>query len=93
MSELVKVCNENVKLKTRIRKIEEENKLLKNRLTNIEDKLLENNVIINGVREDAWETVTALKQKVISLIAYTVDAQDPDIQLEKARKAKIVNVT
>ena len=55
MSELVKVCNENVKLKTRIRKIEEENKLLKTRLTNIEDKLLENNVIINGVREDALQ--------------------------------------
>ena len=67
--------------------------MLKNRLTNIEDKLLENNVIINGVREDAWETITALKEKVTNLIVYTVDAQDPDIQLEKAHKAKIVNVT
>ena len=92
MSELVKVFNENVKLKTRIWEVERENKSLKNRLTHIEDKLLENNVIINGVREDAWETVTALKEKVINLIAYTVDAQDPDIQLEKACKAKIVKV-
>ena len=93
MSELVKVCNENVKLKTRIQEVERENQSLKNRLTNIEDKLLENNVIISGVKEDAWETDAALKEKVINLIAYTVDAQDPDTQLEKARKAKIVKVS
>ena len=93
MSQLVKVCNENMKLKTRIQEVEKENQSLKNRLTNIEDKLLENNVIISGVREDAWATDAALKEKVINLIEYTVDAQDPDIQLEKARKAKIVKVT
>ena len=50
-------------------------------------------MIINGIREDTWETVSALREKVINLIAYTVDAQDTDIQLEKARKAKIVRVT
>ena len=68
------------------------NSSAKNRLTDIEDKLLENNMIIAGVNEDVWETNANLLKKVINLISYTVDTQDPSIQLERARVAKIVNV-
>ena len=40
------------KTEVRLTKIEKENEELKQRLVNIEDKLLENSVVINGISEE-----------------------------------------
>ena len=72
--------------------LQEDNQALHNRLNKIEHKLLEDNVIITGTPEDAWETESTLYEKVYQLIANTVDAQDRQLQLDKAQNVKIHNV-
>ena len=92
MEDMGHIKSENRKLQTLIREVKEENRDLKQRLNNIENKLLENNFIITGVPEDPWELESNLKEKVFDLIAYTVNAQDVQVQIQNARTAKLVRV-
>ena len=92
VTEVKQLKLENMDLRQKYTALQEDNQALCNRLNKIEDKLLEDNVIITGAPEDAWETESTLYEKVYQLIAYTVDAQDSQLQLDKARKAKIHNV-
>ena len=56
----MKIKYENSKLQTRCNDIEKENKLLKDRLVAIENQLLENNITLQGINEDAWELNSVL---------------------------------
>ena len=93
MLDVTRISKENKELKHIVEEVKSENMALKDRLNRIENKLLENNFVILGVTEESWETYSALQEKVYQLIAYTVNAQDPAVQLEKARKARLVKVT
>ena len=86
------ISKENKELKDMMLGVQAENRKLKDKLNSIENKLLENNFVIMGVNEDAWETYTTLCDKVYQIIAYTVNAQDPQIQIQNAKKAKLVKV-
>ena len=44
-----------LKTDTRLSRVEQENEELKQRLTEIEDKLLEKSIVINGINEDKYE--------------------------------------
>ena len=92
MEDMGHIKSENQKLKTLIQEVKEENRDLKQRLNNIENKLLENNFIITGIPEDLWELESNLKDKVFDLIAYTVNTQDVQVQIQNARTAKLVKV-
>ena len=92
MSELTNIQRENTELKKIVEDIKSENLELKTRLNKIENKLLENNFIILGVPENSWETDGELRATVFNLISYTVDALDPQIQLQMAKKAKLTKV-
>ena len=92
LQEVNTISKENVELKKQINDVKAENQNLKQRLNCIENKLLENNFILQGVQEDAWETYSGLCEKVYQVIAYTVNAQDLQVQMENARKAKLVKV-
>ena len=92
MEDMGHIKSENQKLKTLIQEVKEENRDLKQRLNNIENKLLENNFIIKGIPEDPWEFESNLKDKVLDLIAYTVNAQEVQVQIQNARTAKLVRV-
>ena len=85
------IKSENRKLKTLIQEVKE-NRDLKQRLNNIENKLYENNFIITSVPEDPWELESNLKDKVFDLIAYTVNVQDVQVQIQNGRTAKLVKV-
>ena len=87
-----KLMKENQTLQKKITESKEENRELRRRLNKLEDKLMDNNVVIMGVAEEAWELETNLQEKVYQLIAYTVNAQDTDLQLTKARNARIYDV-
>ena len=56
-------------LNNRVVKIEQENQTLKQKLVNIEDKLLENNLIISGVNESKFEEEGPRCEKLAMVIA------------------------
>ena len=53
--------------------MERENKTLKNRLNDIENKLLENNIVMHGVEETFEESESQRKRKVKVMISHTVN--------------------
>ena len=59
-------------LTNRIRKVEQENKKLTDRISKLEDKLLENNIILRGVHEAAWESNDVLLEKIWDILSDTV---------------------
>ena len=71
-----KVQEDHVNLVKCCEKIETENKELRSRLNRLENKMLGNNIIMHGVREDTWELDDNRKEKVYKAIAPTVDEKD-----------------
>ena len=57
-------------------KTESENTKLKKRLEILENKLLEANLIMHGIREDEWEDESSRRERIYHAIAPTVDADD-----------------
>ena len=53
IEQVMKIKDENIKLQHRCDSIEKENRLLKDRLSAIENHLLENNIILQGINKDA----------------------------------------
>ena len=76
-------------LSDRITKIESENVKLKNRISKIEDKLLENNLVFHGIQENPWETEAIRQDKVYLAIAETIVGRSLDDRLETARSMLI----
>ena len=74
IEQVMRIKNENIKLNNRCDQMEKENKLLKDHLTTIENHLLENNIILQGINEDTWELNSVLKEKAIHALANTIDA-------------------
>ena len=92
MEDIGKIKTENMKFQTMVKDVKEENIELKARLNSIENKLLESNFFLTGVSEDPLEQESNLQDKVYDLIAYTVNAQDVQVQLQNAHTAKLVKV-
>ena len=69
-----------------------ENTTLHDRLSRIENKLLENNIVLNEVPEGPWELESNLYEKVVKILAYTVDAAEYEDQLEVAQEVRIDKV-
>ena len=76
----------------------EENKLLsrenikpKERLSQIEQSQLENNVIIGGQREQPWEPYELTKEKVLDTIAASLGITDLEIARKTAESAEIAS--
>ena len=53
--------------------MERENKVLKDRINDIENKLLETNVVMHGVDESFEESESQRKHKVKTMISHTVN--------------------
>ena len=69
--------------------LRKENNGLKDHLDQIEMNQFGNNVIITGILEQAWESYTHTKQRVIDTIAASISSSnDPDAPLE-AKKVDI----
>ena len=85
IEQVMKIKDENLKLHNRCNQMEKENKQLKYRLTIIENHLLENNIILQGVTEDNWELNSVLKEKTIHALADTIDTNTTQQQIDTMR--------
>ena len=72
-SRIKELMEENVNLHSEISKVKTELNEFKERLTSLENKSLECNLIFRGVEEPANETIDTLKEKIYWLLADTVD--------------------
>ena len=69
--------------------MEKENEELKQRLVNIEDKLLENSVIINGISEEKFEEPEPHRDKLNKEIARILSGNTFEEKLENAKSLQI----
>ena len=72
-SRIKELTEENVNLYSEISKVKTELNEFKERLTSLQNKSLECNLIFRGVEEPANETIDTLKEKIYWLLADTVD--------------------
>ena len=70
-------------------KMEKENEELKQRLVNIEDKLLENSVVINGISEEKFEEPEPRREKLNKEIACILSGNTFEEKLENAKSLQI----
>ena len=87
--ELLSVKEENRLLKIECDRVLSENMSLKERIMKIENSLLNNNLILHGIPEDAWELNSNRLEKVIHAISFTMDEESEQDQLNVARKIRI----
>ena len=60
---------QQIELKSRLSRVEHENESLKQKITLMEDKMLEHNIVMTGIPEDKWEDPEPRKGKVCSVLA------------------------
>ena len=76
----IKVQHKN--LERKLITVERENVSLKQRLTNLEDKILEHNIVVSGIEEGQWEEDEQRASKVNCELAklFTVETQDEAVK-------------
>ena len=79
------------KVDGRLNRIEKENMDLKQRLTNIEDKMFETSIVITGISEKKWEDPEPRQQKLNRELANTLHGETYDEKLKKASELQIVS--
>ena len=89
IKEISNIQAENKWLRRQMEGITKENNTLQDRLMKIENKLLENSIVLSGVPEEPWELESNLRDKVIKILAHTVDAAEYEDQLEVVRGVRI----
>ena len=70
-------------------KVEKENEELKQQLVNIDDKLLENSVIINGISEEKFEEPEPRREKLNRELAGILSGNTFEEKLENAKSLQI----
>ena len=80
---------ENDRLKTKVDQLEMTNIKLKVRLSSIEDKLLENNLLFFGIEEKDGETEYDRYETILGIIAATFPGPNYDDKLQAARQIQI----
>ena len=87
--QLVEIKEDNSNMNEQYNKIQREHYQMKRKINRIEERLLDNNLIIHGIKEGPWEKEPALKEKIVAAMAETVDDDDPDEQLSCAKTITI----
>ena len=83
------VETKQLKTKAQLFKVEKENEELKQRLVCIEDKLLENSVVINGISEENFEELEPCREKLNKELACIVSGNTFEEKLENAESLQI----
>ena len=76
---------ENTALTIRIKQVELKNDSLTNRICELENKILESNVILHGIRETPWEADDARQEKIYDVLQETVLGRTYDERIEIAK--------
>ena len=85
------VETKQIKTNARLTKIEMENEELKQRLVNVEDKLLENSIVINGISEEKYEEPEPRHAKLNKELACILSGNTDEEKLESADALQIVS--
>ena len=88
-SRIESLKRENCELQLRCNKLETDQRRLRNKLSKIENELLESTAIIHGVHEDSWEEGPTRYNMVIDVLAYTMMGTNHHEQMNAARKILI----
>ena len=80
---------ENEKLKRRVILMEDTTHKLQQRISALEDKLLETNIILTGIYEGAWETEEARREVLFEVIANTIVGRNFEEKYEVAKTMHI----
>ena len=82
----------NSDLTARLTKVELDNKQLNDRLQHLENKLLECNVVFQGVPDSVWEPMETTREKVLTAISYTISGDSQEQKMDQARNIPIKEV-
>ena len=92
LKELKQITLSAESMQERCNRMEKENMELKNKLTRLEDKSLENNLIITGIEESDWEQVEETTSKVRRVIMDALPQSRKNDRYEASRKILIHKV-
>ena len=84
-----KLKEENVTLTKRVEKVETINETLTKQICALEDRILQNNVIIHGIPESPWETDDVRQEKLYYAFSETVLGTSIDQRMDTARSMHI----
>ena len=87
--QMTKLQEENVTLRERVEKIEARNERLSKRVSALEDRILQNNIIISGIKESPWETEAVRQEKLYQVFSDTIIGQTYDERMDIARTMHI----
>ena len=79
------VETKQLRTEARLFKVEKENEELKQRLVSIEDKLLENSMVINGISEEKFEEPEPHREKLNRELACILSGNTFEEKLENAK--------
>ena len=82
----------NLELQHRIERIEEDNKCLNQKVHQLKDKLLEGNIIFQGIPEQLWEASEVTKEKVLTAVLHTISGTSQEDRMQQARIIPIKDV-
>ena len=85
----IKVQHQN--LERKLTKVECESENLKQKIINLEDKMLEHNIVLSGINEDKWEELEPRREKVSRELARIVTGDTQAERIENTKKLDIMS--
>ena len=82
---------ENIILTERVKRVEELNESLSKRVCALEDRILQNNIIIHGIQEGPWETEEIRQEKLYYAFSDTVLGRTIEERMDTARTMYITS--
>ena len=86
------IRKENIKLKLDCENVKLENDKLKERLVAIENRLLENNVLLHGIADQPWELNDITQEKTLSAISHVANGKTHEERMKIVQKIDIRNI-
>ena len=83
---------DNQRLNQRLLHVENSNRDLLNRIQQLEDQQVENNIVFSGVQESAWESSVVCREKIVMILARLVKRERWEDQLKIAKNIPILEV-
>ena len=84
-NQITKLREENLKLSEHVQKVETLNVQLNKRVCELENRILQNNVIIHSIREGTWETEAVHQEKLYEAFSETVTGRTIEERLDTVR--------
>ena len=88
-SNVKELQEETTKMNQKVRRLSERNDQLETRVKHLEQKLLENNIIVHGVKESKWELDSTHHKLVTQMLSSTVMAPTEEEKLQIVRNIPV----